>query len=1477
MAGHVALTELCGAADECDDREIIIGRYKLLDTARSSGPASEKEGHDEYRVVQNFGGGAISAVTYSRCETRADENLIGANMNKVMRIFSVIILALLAACFASSAWAVNISGSKSTVVAVPTTVIADGVSTSTITVSVKKNNGGSSGSGIVVTLTAGSGNSVITTSPATTNGSGVATFTVTDTVVESVTYTAVAGGVTITQKPVVKFALKAPTVAKSFSPTTIAANGTSTLTITLTNPNTASIMGATFTDTFPASLVTSGAASTTCAGGTATAGGTNLTLSGATIPASGSCTVTVGVTSTTASAGYANTIAIGAVTSTNAAANTATASATLVVTAISATNSTVVASPTTVLADGVSISTITVTLYDGAATPGLVSGKTVTLSASSGSSVITLVSNVGGVATFTVKDATAQAVTYTAKDTTDVPNIVVTQTATVTFVNQAILKSFSTSPIAANGTSTLTVQLTNSAGSSVSGFGFTDTYPAGLVNAGNASELVPAKCGAGALTGTTGGNTLGLASTTIPATSTCTVNVLVTSATAGTYSNTATNLTTTASSAASLVVKAISAINSTVSANPASPASVPADGTSTSTITVTLKDGAAVPNLVSGKTVTLTAGSGSSTITTVTGVTNAFGQATFTVKDSTAETIIYTATDTTDSITVSTTASVTFSRLTAPTVTKSFNPSTIADNGTSTLTVTMTNPNTAAINGVAFKDDYTLDTGLGGGGPPTNTSTPGLSNTCGGSNPTTVANGMTLDLSGGTIPASGSCSVSVQVTANNTTASTSLSIVNSTGAVTSSNATSGTAATATLTDIGVDPVKSTVVAVPTSVPADNITTSTITVTLLDGGSNPVVGDTVTLTAGSGSSTITAIGLAPDFTPGVSDVNGQAFFTVRDGVVQSVTYTATDTTDSITIAKTATVTFGTALSSINPFNAFDSTSVAGTTIGGYIMTKISGAAFSLDVVALTSAPAVFTGFTGTVKVELVDSSSGACATYANIQTLAPNPTFIASDNGRHRIASITEPNAWKNVRVRVSYPVVSPTIVSCSNDNFAIRPNGFAILVQDLNRTTAGTANTLNTTTIAGTPVHNAGQPFTVQATALNAAAVTTTNYTGTQVIVPSACVNNGTTITGCATLGTFSIGTWSAAGAGAYNSSTATYSEVGAFTLQMKDQNFASVDAAANSGAGDGTPADCTGQYVCSSVNVGRFVPDHFDTAIVAASGVPMPCPTGLTCPTLYNGFVYSGQSFTTNVIARNLAGATTTNYDSGKGLSKAITLTAWDALGSTTTLNPPVATPGSISSGGTIASTSFSGGTTVSPGTPATPIYTFGTTSTNPTDIYIRAADTDGVTSLRVPANTSVEGGIKVVSGRIKIANAHGSELLSLSITVTVQYWNGNYVTSVTDSATQFDTKLSTAGGDVQATITNGPLALANVSVVTPGLVTFVNGVKTFKLGAPNVAGSADLTIITAPSYLLPSTTGRATFGVYKGANGLIYLRENY
>jgi hypothetical protein len=106
------------------------------------------------------------------------------------------------------------------------------------------------------------------------------------------------------------------------------------------------------------------------------------------------------------------------------------------------------------------------------------------------------------------------------------------------------------------------------------------------------------------------------------------------------------------------------------------------------------------------------------------------------------------------------------------------------------------------------------------------------------------------------------------------------------------------------------------------------------------------------------------------------------------------------------------------------------------------------------------------------------------------------------------------------------------------------------------------------------------------------------------------------------------------------------------------------------------------------------------------------------------------------------------------------------------------------------------------------------------------------------------------------------------------VQFFNGtNWVTSATDDATSFDTKLSTAGGDLAATIVTG--LAGGIAVDAPGIAPVVDGIRTFRLNPPGQAGSVNLTI-GAPAYL-PCNTARATFGVYKGNNEFIYLRENY
>ena len=130
--------------------------------------------------------------------------------------------------------------------------------------------------------------------------------------------------------------LNPPTVSKAFSPSTIGKSQTSTLTITLNNPNAIAITGAAFTDTYPTDLLTAGTpnAVTSCASGTVTSTAGSVSLSTATIPASGSCTVSIDVTSDVINlTGYTNTLAIGAVSTSNAGSNAVAASATLIVNA----------------------------------------------------------------------------------------------------------------------------------------------------------------------------------------------------------------------------------------------------------------------------------------------------------------------------------------------------------------------------------------------------------------------------------------------------------------------------------------------------------------------------------------------------------------------------------------------------------------------------------------------------------------------------------------------------------------------------------------------------------------------------------------------------------------------------------------------------------------------------------------------------------------------------------------------------------------------------------------------------------------------------------------------------------------------------------------------------------------------------------------------------------------------------------------
>jgi hypothetical protein len=567
------------------------------------------------------------------------------------------------------------------------------------------------------------------------------------------------------------------------------------------------------------------------------------------------------------------------------------------------------------------------------------------------------------------------------------------------------------------------------------------------------------------------------------------------------------------------------------------------------------------------------------------------------------------------------------------------------------------------------------------------------------------------------------------------------------------------------------------------------------------------------------------------------------------------------------------------SCVSDFNCVESTSNAASAadshpVTGRLYTKRAGTAFGIDVVARNADGSVATTYASdgarSVTVELVNGAGAtACAARSAVSpAISVTQNFVGADAGRKSYL-FTVPEAHRDLRCRVTDTTTTPAIpAACSVDNFVIRPSAVTL------STSANAAPPPAPNAASASPVVRAGSGFTLQAST-----ATGSNYAGV-LTLDSSRLSAQTTVqaTTVAAGGTVGLLTPPTLTTNPITQPTgnATYSEVGFVYLaagafsDTASPAFTTVD---NNASGDciaGSFSDSLvgGKYGCNIGNatvvaLGRFVPDHFHTAIVPGAA-PIACPPGMTCPANAsgaNGLLYSNQPFSLTVTARNAigAGSTTSNYQGV--FAKAHTLSAWSAPGV-----PGVANPGA----GTLANpvlsaVGFAAGSAV-----ATPRYALASPATAPVNVHFRTTDADGIGSLRTTG--SVEAGLRVASGRILVANAHGSERLSLPIIATVQYFNGSHwLASATDNATSFNSALVSGSGNVVVTIVDG---LGNgLSVVNPASASVIGGRRTFTLAAPMASGNADITL-DAPSYL-PGKSGRATFGIFKSP--IIYGRENF
>lgn len=556
-----------------------------------------------------------------------------------------------------------------------------------------------------------------------------------------------------------------------------------------------------------------------------------------------------------------------------------------------------------------------------------------------------------------------------------------------------------------------------------------------------------------------------------------------------------------------------------------------------------------------------------------------------------------------------------------------------------------------------------------------------------------------------------------------------------------------------------------------------------------------------------------------------------------------------------------------------FDAVDSGDAA---LTGHIGTKVAGAPFDLAIYALdAAATAVLGSYEGNVLLELVNGATGAdCASLPAVASLGT--ATIAAGGGGAAVVPVSYDGALRIGRIRVTD--LDLGVSGCSRDAFAIRPAGFHVEASDTDASTAGTARSLASIGLAASPVHRAGQPFTIRVAPVDVNGNIVTGYD--MPSMPTLGLTLQAPVLGAPDIASLQTGTWAVMSDGTVRTDTAVFNDVGGFTLKASDPDFADTDTETSESFRAIPPGTAA---------VGRFVPDHF---ALSAKNVP---ELAAGCAT----FSYVGQPLTyftvpvVTIAAVTAAGVVTPGYAQTDGLfrlpssfSPAQTYTVDDGAGTiAASLAPPDAS--------VIASTGAGLATLTLPADPL--IALVRGTPAAPFDLKLEfgaglagLTDADGV-QWADAANTPVvfdgavagEGMAFVANhrqqrfGRLVAQNAHGPETQDLVVPYQAEYaaTGGGFVTNTIDGCTAAPA----------ATLTGGTLT-PTVGLPTP----IAAGLGSVTLGAQleGSTGTAQLTF-ALPDWLKVDQDGDgaydddaqalATFGAYEGGEERIFIRETY
>lgn len=656
--------------------------------------------------------------------------------------------------------------------------------------------------------------------------------------------------------------------------------------------------------------------------------------------------------------------------------------------------------------------------------------------------------------------------------------------------------------------------------------------------------------------------------------------------------------------------------------------------------------------------------------------------------------------------------------------------------------------------------------------------------------------------------------------------------------------------------------------------------------------------------------------------GTLNGNGSPYILSSGAVVAAGTHTLRITTgiasgvdlDDISWDDIVTILINNPATTPGYFNAVETSTPAADVASGVIKTRIAGASNTVSLVALTLGGVQLSVYTGTLTVSVLDATNTTGVLVAGTNCDAGwvdapasalgSATFAAIDAGRKDFTftytgNLTNAGALPDARLKMYDAALGVT--GCSTDNFALRPASFGTLLVSHNTSdTAGTAVALATSGFAPTttPVHKAGAPFTLRATAYNAAGAVIGTYAGS----PTFDFAASSTLLGT-NKGIASVAAWTASG-GTVTSNSATYSEAGAARLALVDTTYASVDAV----DGSTTAQRDIGPFY---VDVGRFIPDHFTFTDTTAGGARFVagCNGGIT------PFTYAGQPFvfavtpTGTITAASATGTVVTNY---AGTLYKLTVnpqssyltTAAAASFDLTRVPSPTNNTVSNANGVTLY--------TVIPAAAPGYVFTKGNTPAVPFDadvaIRIDFTESDGVTLSGTPGfgTATADGGIpfaaggvtttaynEVRYGRLVIESAHGSERLPLQVPLRAEYF------ASVGGGNGFARNLLDSGGIAGCTgnalmLGDFTIAPSGGATVTASALTTMNaGLATLTLDAPLLGGvnvSADVALTALISGDLPwlqvdngdadavwnnDPTGVASFGLFRSDDRRIYQRE--